>query len=272
MDQYEQQFLDDNSGDAFILQVPEADIDQLFDHDADKVHSNSLVAMNEYEQQFLDNSSLDSLARAIPEELVEFQDSQADEIIRLYCLPSQSDSIIENSTLTHDDDDADSIVRNFPLPPLKSANPTVLRNHFKRLYQTGYGISGTASGGGSNLNVQFEEISESNMNAPRLRRNQIITDFQLRHNMGQISDLFKVETKIDNSYAVYMDGVLANFDQSDTYSVGIYTDTANLFIPPKSISRFNKKEFLNTILRVIQSDQTLLDDGRFTLSVGVMRK
>lgn len=69
-----------------------------------------------------------------------------------------------------------------------------------------------------------------------------------------------------------MDRVLAEHNPLDTYSVGIYTETTNLFVPPKRISRFNKKEFLNTILKIIQSDQTLLDDGKFTLSVGVMCK
>lgn len=68
-----------------------------------------------------------------------------------------------------------------------------------------------------------------------------------------------------------MQEILKNAAPNDYFNVDIYTNTQKLFISNAKKKNFDKSAFLNILMRVMMSNETLLDVGVLTFTVSVTK-
>jgi hypothetical protein len=123
---------------------------------------------------------------------------------------------------------------------------------------------------------EWEEISrDPEITSRRYRRKTNKTTFKISHNFGSFSDLFQIESNIDNLYEEFMKKQLENADSDDLVSVSISHSELTgkpLFIPPRRKHTFDKESLFNVLYEVAQSNNSFLLAGSLSLQVNITEK
>jgi hypothetical protein len=108
----------------------------------------------------------------------------------------------------------------------------------------------------------------------RFKRYEKKVCFQINNNLGEFSDLIKIERNIDEMFGHFMRDQFENILDNDIISVAIANDDldkGNVFIPPFRKKDFNEQCFLNSIYSVSQSNKTFLLNGPLYISINVTK-
>ncbi|MDI9312736.1 MAG: DNA polymerase [Limnohabitans sp.] len=118
--------------------------------------------------------------------------------------------------------------------------------------------------------IEFIELNSSTATHHRFHRKVTNTQFKIKHNLSTIPDLFSIEEEIDNTFFSAINKIIKNSHDLDVISITITHD--NLSSPIYINRRKNllkKEDFLNSLIKVSQSDKTFLLDGVINMKVGI---
>lgn len=124
---------------------------------------------------------------------------------------------------------------------------------------------------GGTLSVKFNKLGESEYASNRFRRLTKVTKYRIDHNISGVADLFLLSDILDENYEKHVPEILKNAAPDGLFNVEIYTNTQKLFISNTKTKIFDRSAFLNILMTVMMSNETLLDDGVLTFTASVTK-
>jgi hypothetical protein len=190
--------------------------------------------------------------------------------------PSTSQTLVENDESQQIIENSGSDYENSHLIGSESTAMSTSQEHPPNSVIFKYKEISNESGHGEEDLFEWKETSrEPEVTSRRFRRRSNKITFKIIHNFGSFSDLFQIESNIDNFYEEFMKKQLENADAEDPVSVSISHSELTgkpLFIPPKRKHLFDRKSLFNVLYEVAQSNNSFLLAGDLKLEINITEK
>ena len=110
----------------------------------------------------------------------------------------------------------------------------------------------------------------------RFSRTIISRDYEITHNLTENTNLFDVEFEIDQMFNEIITPLLQNARENDIITGYIFHNRLQtpIFVVPQRVlyfKRHHKSKFLESAFNVIQSNKTILLDGRLSIEISITR-